>query len=93
MCLAIPMQVVALEGGGDAMFDPQVALVESDGVRKAIRLEMADRIPVVGEYVIIHAGFAIRTLTEEEAEYNLSLMRQMAEKLGQDGYPFGGDGQ
>jgi hydrogenase expression/formation protein HypC len=81
MCLAIPMQVVALKGGSDTLFDPQVALVESDGIRKEIRLEMADRIPEVGEYVIIHAGFAIRTLTEEEAEYNLSLMRRMAEVL------------
>jgi hydrogenase expression/formation protein HypC len=85
MCLAIPMQVVELKGGGDALLDPQVALVESDGVRKEIRLEMADRIPAVGEYVIIHAGFAIRTLTVEDAEYNLSLMRRMAEVLESEG--------
>jgi len=84
MCLAIPMQVVELSGGSDELLDPQVALVENDGVRKAIRLEMADRIPAVGEYVIIHAGFAIRTLTEEEAEYNLSLMRRMAEMLDRE---------
>jgi len=79
------MQVVALKGGSDALLDPPLALVESDGVRKEIRLEMADRIPVPGEYVIIHAGFAIRTLTEEEAEYNLDLMRQMAEVLESQG--------
>ena len=85
MCLAIPMQVVELRGGSDELFDPRVALVESDGIRKEIRLEMADRVPEVGEYVIIHAGFAIRTLTEEEAEYNLSLMRQMAEVLEREG--------
>lgn len=85
MCLAIPMQVVALRGGSDELLDPRVALVESDGIRKEIRLEMADRVPEVGEYVIIHAGFAIRTLTEEEAEYNLSLMRQMAEVLEREG--------
>jgi hydrogenase expression/formation protein HypC len=85
MCLAIPMQVVELRGGSDELFDPQVAMVESDGIRKEIRLEMADRVPEVGEYVIIHAGFAIRTLTEEEAEYNLSLMRQMAEALEREG--------
>ena len=85
MCLAIPMQVVELKGGSDELLDPQVALVESDGVRKEIRLEMADRIPAVGEYVIIHAGFAIRTLTVEDAEYNLSLMRQMAEMLESEG--------
>jgi hydrogenase expression/formation protein HypC len=85
MCLAIPMQVVELRGGSDYLFDPRVAMVESDGIRKEIRLEMADRVPEVGEYVIIHAGFAIRTLTEEEAEYNLSLMRQMAEVLEREG--------
>ncbi len=85
MCLAIPMQVVELRGGSDELLDPQVAMVESDGIRKEIRLEMADRVPEVGEYVIIHAGFAIRTLTEEEAEINLNLMRQMAEALEREG--------
>ena len=85
MCLAIPMQVVALQGEADDLVDPLVALVEADGIRKEIRLEMADRIPEVGEYVIIHAGFAIRTLSEEEAEQNLSLLRQMAAVLEQEG--------
>ncbi len=85
MCLAIPMQVVEIRGGSDELFDPGVALVESDGIRKEIRLEMADRIPLVGEYVIIHAGFAIRTLTVADAEYNLALMRQMAETLEHQG--------
>lgn len=89
MCLAIPMQVVDLQGGSDPHFDPQVALVESDGVRKAIRLDMVDRIPAVGEYVIIHAGFAIRALAEEEAEYNLSLLRRMAEMVAQEDQPPG----
>jgi len=85
MCLAIPMQVVELRGGSDELLDPQVAMVESDGIRKEIRLEMVDRVPQVGEYVIIHAGFAIRTLAEEEAEINLNLMRQMAEALEREG--------
>ena len=85
MCLAIPMQVVEIKGNPDDLFDPQVALVETDGIRKEIRLEMVDRMPEVGEYVIIHAGFAIRTLSIEEAEYNLDLMRQMAEVLEQQG--------
>ncbi len=85
MCLAIPMQVVELKGNPDDLFDPQVALVETDGIRKEIRLEMVDRVPEIGEYVIIHAGFAIRTLSIEEAEYNLDLMRQMAEVLEQQG--------
>ena len=56
----------------------RATILRPAALRKEIRLEMADRIPEVGEYVIIHAGFAIRTLSEEEAEYNLSLLRQMA---------------
>jgi hydrogenase expression/formation protein HypC len=46
---------------------------------------MVDRVPEPGEYVIIHAGFAIRTLTVAEAEENLRLMRQMAEALDAQG--------
>jgi len=85
MCLAVPMQVVALEGGSDDMLDPRVAMVETDGIRKAVRLEMANRIPEVGDFVIIHAGFAIRTLTAEEAEYNLDLVRRMVEMVDKEG--------
>lgn len=85
MCLAIPMQVAELKGKEDDFLDPLIAVVNSDGIEKEIRLEMVDRIPKVGEYVIIHAGFAIRTLSEEEAETNLKLMRQMAEALEKEG--------
>lgn len=85
MCLAIPMQVAELKGKEDDFLDPLIAVVNTDGIEKEIRLEMVDRIPKVGEYVIIHAGFAIRTLTEEEAETNLKLMRQMAEALEKEG--------
>ena len=83
MCLAVPMQVVSLRS--EDGIEPQVAVVESAGIRKEIRLEMVDRIPEPGEYVIIHAGFALRSLTVEEAEYNLTLMRQMAETLEKQG--------
>ncbi len=85
MCLAIPMQVVELRAPDNDLFDAQVALVEMDGIRKEVRLEMVDRVPEAGEYVIIHAGFAIRTLTAEDAEENLRLMRQMAEVLEAQG--------
>lgn len=85
MCLAIPMQVVEVRATDDSLFDAQVALVEMDGIEKEVRLEMVDRVPEPGEYVIIHAGFAIRTLTVTEAEENLRLMRQMAEALDAQG--------
>ena len=85
MCLAIPMQVTELKGTEGDFIDPLVAVVSTDGIEKTIRLEMVDRIPQVGEYVIIHAGFAIRTLSEEEAQTNLDLMRRMAEALEKEG--------
>ena len=78
MCLAIPMQVVELKGNPDDLFDPQVALVETDGIRKEIRLEMVDRVPEIGEYVIIHAGFAIRKLDLKEAQESLTILRDLA---------------
>ncbi|PIE69283.1 MAG: HypC/HybG/HupF family hydrogenase formation chaperone [Deltaproteobacteria bacterium] len=83
MCLAIPMRVIETRGTENDPFDPLIALVDADGVTREIRLDLADRIPDPDEYVIIHAGFAIRTLTTEEAEHNLALMREMAEAVAE----------
>ena len=59
MCLAVPMEVKSIEG--------DEADVEIGGVRKKIRLDLMGDKPKVGEFVIIHAGFAIRILNREEA--------------------------
>lgn len=85
MCLAVPMQVVALRRDDDEAAEPQVAVVERAGIRKEIRLDMVDRIPELGEYVIIHAGFALRTLTADEAEANLELLKTMAARVEEEG--------
>jgi len=85
MCLAIPMQVKELKNIFGEPADPQVAVVDADGMEKEVRLDLADRIPDIGDYVIVHAGFAIHTLTEEEALTNLQLMREMAASLPPDG--------
>jgi len=53
------MEVKAIEG--------DEADVEIGGVRKKIRLDLMGDRPQVGEFVIIHAGFAIRILNREEA--------------------------
>ncbi|HBI16462.1 MAG TPA: hydrogenase assembly protein HupF [Desulfobulbaceae bacterium] len=78
MCLAIPMRVHEVLGDpGDPLTFP-VAVVDEAGVRKEVRLDIVDRWPVPGDYLIVHAGFAIHTLDAEEAETNLKLMREMA---------------
>jgi len=70
MCLAVPAKV--MERNGDA------AVVELGGVRREISLMLLDDISV-GEWVIVHAGFAIERLSEEEAEQTLSLLREIAD--------------
>jgi hydrogenase expression/formation protein HypC len=84
MCLAIPMRVIEIRGSADDFAVPQVALVDADGVRREVRLDVVDRWPRVGDYVIVHAGFAIHSLEEGEAEVNLRLLRQMAELTAQE---------
>ncbi len=73
MCLAAPMKVIEIQGEGET------ALVERDGVRQTIYLGIVDAMPQIGDYVIIHAGFAIRTLSEEDALENIRLISQLDE--------------
>ncbi len=72
------MKVLEIQGDPDDFLSDQVALVDIDGISKEIRLDIVDRWPDVGDYLIIHAGFAIHTLEPEEAEENIRLMQQMA---------------
>ena len=69
MCHAIPVQVVELlENDG--------ALVEAGGVRKEISLALVDGVEV-GDFVILHVGYAINRLDPVEAERTLKLFAQM----------------
>ncbi len=80
MCLAVPMKVLEIEGDPDDFFQPQIAVVVIDGISKTTRLDVVDHWPKIGDYLIIHAGFAIHTLDPKEAKINISLMREMMEK-------------
>ena len=70
MCLAIPVRVVELLG--DA-----TAIVELDGIRKEISLALVDGVQV-GDYVILHVGYALSKLDPEEAERTLALFAAIA---------------
>jgi hydrogenase expression/formation protein HypC len=70
MCLAIPVQVVAL-------LDESTAVVDLDGIRKEISLALLDGVQV-GDYVILHVGYALSRLDPEEAERTLALFASMA---------------
>lgn len=70
MCLAVPMRVEEINGFR--------AKVDSAGVSVEVDISMTPEVKV-GEYVIVHAGFAIETLKPEEAEETLRLFREIAE--------------
>ncbi|MFV0435798.1 MAG: HypC/HybG/HupF family hydrogenase formation chaperone [Desulfopila sp.] len=84
MCLAIPMRVTSVQGDPDDFTTSQIATVDADGISKEVRLDIVDHWPKVGDYLIIHAGFAIHSLVEEEAEKNLELLRQLARSMPED---------
>ena len=69
MCLAVPMKIVSREG------DSVVA--EVDGVQKEASIMLLGDEVTVGDYVIVHAGFAISKLDAKYAEETLSLMREV----------------
>lgn len=68
MCLGIPMQIKSIDG--------MDIVAETDGVRREASLMILDAEVQVGDYVIVHAGFAISKLDEAEALETLDLMRQ-----------------
>mgnify|MGYP001821009594 CR=1 FL=1 len=84
MCLAIPMRVTNDEGDPDDFTTNQVATVDADGISKEVRLDIVDHWPAVGDYVIIHAGFAIHSLVEKEALRNIALLRELAENTPEE---------
>ena len=67
MCLGVPMLVKSI--------DSETALCEIDGVQRQASLMMLDDVKV-GDYVLIHAGFAIEKIDEEEAQLTLQALRE-----------------
>ncbi len=78
MCLAVPGKVIAI----DRTVVPVMGTVSFSGVKKQICL---DWVPAVkeGDYVIVHVGFALNTVDEEEALETLRLFKEMGESAGE----------
>ena len=69
MCLGVPMRVVSINGDD--------AVAEIDGVKREASLMLLGEEVLLGDFVIVHAGFAISKLDEEEAQETLRLMREV----------------
>jgi hydrogenase expression/formation protein HypC len=75
MCLAIPSKIVKIEDN--------MATIDVDGVQREASLLLIED-PKVGDYVIVHAGFAINKINEEHALESLKLMKEAASLIFDD---------
>ena len=68
MCLAIPARILKIEDN--------LAQVDMAGVKRQADIRMVSNVRI-GEYVLIHAGFAIEKIGEKDAEETLRLLREI----------------
>ena len=78
MCLAVPGKLTRVDG--------LVATVDVVGTEVVARLDLVDEV-AVGDYVLVHAGFAITRLEPEEAEETLELLREAGALVSAAGPP------
>jgi hydrogenase expression/formation protein HypC len=69
MCLAVPVKVVSIEG--------TEAEVEIGGVRRRVSIVLTPEARV-GDYVLLHTGYAINVINEAEAQETLKILEEMA---------------
>ncbi len=73
MCLAVPMKILKIE--------ENIGIVETGGVRRKVFLDLVDDAKE-GDFVIVHAGYAIHTIDEKEAQKNIDLFNQFLSAAG-----------
>ena len=68
MCLAIPARIIHIKD--------QMGTIDMEGARREVSLLLLED-PKIGDYVIVHAGFAIHKIGETEAMESLKVLREM----------------
>ena len=72
MCLAVPLKLIEIKG--------KEAVGESMGMRRSVRVDFIEN-PRIGDYVIVHAGFAIERLPEEQALADIGAWEEVRDAL------------
>jgi hydrogenase expression/formation protein HypC len=75
MCLAVPMRIESIAG--------DTATVDIGGTQRDVNVAFIED-PSIGEYVLVHAGFAIQKIGEEEAAETVRLLNKLAEHARKD---------
>ena len=70
MCLALPMRVIAIDGA--------LATIAAEGLQQRASLQLVPEVRV-GDFVLVHAGYAISVIDEAEAHETLELLRELGE--------------
>lgn len=73
MCLAVPSKIVEIDG--------QLATVDVMGLRKQVSLLLLPEEPKIGDYVLVHAGFAINRMEPEQAEEALKIFEKLIKDM------------
>ena len=74
MCLAVPLKLIELDGKN--------AVGEAMGMKRRVRVDFIDN-PQLGEYVMVHAGFAIERLSEEQAMEDIQAWEEVQDALSE----------
>lgn len=74
MCLGIPGKIVKIWGEEDELL--RMGRVDFGGIVREVSLAYVPEVQV-GDYVIVHVGFALHTIDEEEAQETLALFREI----------------
>ena len=82
MCQAVPAKVLELR-------DDNMAIVDISGTQREISLMVLDGDAAVGDYVLIHVGYAIEKIDEEEAQRTLEMFKEIS--LRDENQPESGD--
>ena len=77
MCLSIPSKVVEID-------DNNMASVDTMGIKRHVSLDLITDEINIGDYILIHVGFAMNKIDEEEALQSLEVYREMLEAMEEE---------
>ena len=73
MCLAIPSKVIEIKDGS-------TVIVDTMGSKRLVSTMLLEEPAVIGDYLLIHVGYAMQKIDEKEAEESLNLFREIENK-------------
>jgi hydrogenase expression/formation protein HypC len=75
MCLAVPGKIISIDNSNSNL---KMAKVNFGGIIKEACIQWLDDVSI-GDYVVVHAGFALNKVNEEEAEETISMLNELSD--------------